>query len=99
MTGYSVLLISTLLTYQPVAGYNDDLPLQKWSPQYFSYRFFPETRTNYKRRMPSSYIQSYSPDMKVGKVRPSWMVGDLGTMYKRVRYDDRTSCMSLNICT
>merc|ERR1719233_1457587 len=33
--------------------------------------------------MPSSYIQSYSPDMKVGKVRPSWMVGDLGTMFKR----------------
>ena len=87
MTGYSVILLLTLVIYQPAQGYNDDLPLQKWSPQYFSYRFFPEPRTNYKRRMPSSYMHSFSPDMQVGKVRPSWMVGDLGTMYKRVSYN------------
>ena len=36
-------------------GYNDDVPLQKWSPDYFQYRFFP-TPNNFKRRMPS-YIQ------------------------------------------
>ena len=36
-------------------GYNDDIPLQKWSPEYFQYRFFP-TPNNFKRRMPS-YIQ------------------------------------------
>ena len=79
----SILLVTILLTYQPVTGYNDDLPIQKWSPDYFSYRFFPEPRMNYKRRMPS-HVQSFSPDMKVGRVRSSWMVGDMGTMYKRV---------------
>ena len=82
----SILLLTILLSYQPVTAYNDDLPSQKWSPDYFSYRFFPETRTNYKRRMPS-YVQSFSPDMKVGRVRNSWMVGDMGTMYKRVSYN------------
>ena len=82
----SILSVTILLSYQPVTGYNDDLPSQKWSPDYFNYRFFPQTRTNYKRRMPS-YVQSFSPDMKVGRVRNSWMVGDMGTMYKRVSYN------------
>ena len=84
----SISLVTILLTYQPATGYNDDLPIQKWSPDYFSYRFFPEPRMNYKRRMPS-YMQSFSPDMKVGRVRSSWMVGDMGTMYKRVSQDKK----------
>merc|ERR1711874_886136 len=29
-------------------GYNDDIPLTKWSPEYFQYRFFP-TPNNFKR--------------------------------------------------
>ena len=37
------------------AAYRDEAPLQKWSPEYFQYRFFPAQST-YKRRMPS-YVQ------------------------------------------
>ena len=43
-------------------GYNDDIPLQKWSPEYFQYRFFP-TPNNFKRRMPS-YIQVWISNIK-----------------------------------
>ena len=67
----------------PANGYNDNLPVQKWSPDYFSYRFFPQQKTTYKRRMPS-YVQSFTPDVELGSSRPSWHVGDMGTMYKRV---------------
>jgi len=62
-------------------GYNDDIPLQKWSPEYFQYRFFP-TPNNFKRRMPS-YIQEYAPGLSFSSYRPSWRVGAMGTMYKR----------------
>ena len=68
-------------------GYRDDLPMQKWSPDYFSYRFFPEDIQTYKRRMPSSvptYYSSYLPNADRGSSQPSWHVGDMGTMYKRV---------------
>ena len=37
------------------AAYRAELPPQKWSPQYFQYRFFPPQNT-FKRRMPS-YVQ------------------------------------------
>merc|ERR1711874_581583 len=64
-------------------GYNDDIPLTKWSPEYFQYRFFP-TPNNFKRRMPS-YIQEYwgGPSLSYTSSRPSWRVGSMGTMYKR----------------
>ena len=35
-------------------GFREEVP-QKWSPEYFQYRFFPSQST-FKRRMPS-YVQ------------------------------------------
>merc|ERR1711936_1335590 len=75
------LLIAIL--FSSSEGYRDDVPLQKWSPDYFQYRFFP-TPNNFKRRMPS-YIQEYwgGPGLSYTSSRPSWRVGSMGTMYKR----------------
>jgi len=50
----SVVLILSFLTIN-INAYRDDTPMQKWSPEYFQYRFFP-AQTTYKRRMPS-YVQ------------------------------------------
>jgi len=67
----------------PALGYRDDSPMQKWSPEYFQYRFFP-AQTTYKRRMPN-YVQEYAPGLSYSSYRPSWRVGAMGTMYKRTQ--------------
>ena len=48
-------ILSVILTLYliPANAYKDDIPLQKWSPNYFSKRFFPQQKMDYKRRMPS----------------------------------------------
>eukprot|EP00092_Neocalanus_flemingeri_P033827 GFUD01036785.1.p1 GENE.GFUD01036785.1~~GFUD01036785.1.p1 ORF type:complete len:168 (+),score=27.14 GFUD01036785.1:87-590(+) len=77
----SVLPLLLISYFTPSNGYNDDIPLNKWSPDYFSYRFFPQ-QNDFKRRMPS-YTQSFTPNLGYGSSRPSWHVGAMGTMYKR----------------
>ena len=79
----SILSLLVIFHSVPSNGYDDDLPIQKWSPDYFSYRFFPQQKSNYKRRVQPSYIQSFTPNV-YGSSRPSWHVGAMGTMYKRV---------------
>ena len=73
-----------LLYCVPTKGYNDEIPIQKWSPDYLSYRFFPEPIFSAKRKMPS-HVQPFTQSIKVGNYRPTWRVGAMGTMYKRVR--------------
>ena len=52
----SLITLATCLTCLATgsAAYREEA-LQKWSPQYFQYRFFPP-QTTFKRRMPS-YVQ------------------------------------------
>ena len=50
-----VVVVVLVCAAIPAQGYRDDSPMQKWSPEYFQYRFFP-AQTTFKRRMPS-YVQ------------------------------------------
>ena len=54
-----VTLVTCLTCLTCSAAYRDEVPLQKWSPQYFQYRFFPP-KTTFKRRMPSYVQVNYS---------------------------------------
>ena len=51
----TIIFITISCLSAGITAYRDDMPMQKWSPEYFQYRFFPSQST-YKRRMPS-YVQ------------------------------------------
>ena len=53
---------------------------------FLGYRFFVDPISNHKRRMSSysAYAQPFAEGIKVANYRPSWRVGAMGTMYKRV---------------
>ena len=50
---------------------------RRWSSGYFTHRFFPEPAGRPAR-------QAFLPEAPAGRsYRPSWLVADMGTMYKR----------------
>merc|ERR1712080_579404 len=80
-----VASVAALALVVSVEGYNEDSGLDKWSPSYFNYRYFPQQ--TYKRRGEAAQALDISSSQGYN---PSWFVGSQGTLYRK-RFPSRES--------